>query len=459
MHILVVDDEAANRQILSAMVVQAGYSVDVASSVKEATEKLLKGDVDVALCDIRMPDGDGVELVRKFKDPGSGVETQFIMVTAFASMETAVEALRAGANDYIVKPVSKEDLLHRLSQIEVIGGLREENKALRRLVTGGRGLYEFNSPVMREVDRMISKVAVTNSTVLITGESGTGKGFVARSIHEQSPRAGFPFIPVNCSAIPESLLESEFFGHTKGAFTGADRARKGLFFQADRGTLFLDEIGELPLHLQTKLLHVIEDKQVRPLGGEQTRSVDVRIIAATNRNPEQMVKDEKFREDLYFRLSMFHIYLPPLRQRSSDIAGLIQHMLRSSSSSVSGEAMKLDPDAAEILQSYQWPGNIRQLENVINRANILADGGTITLSDLPPEVTRQTSGAEPTSAFVAMEGSLREQMQRVEAALVSKALNDAGGDRKLAAQRLGIGLSSLYRKLEELSDQLEDVTA
>ncbi len=452
MHVLVVDDEAANRQILSTMIARAGYSVDVAAGVKDATDKLSKGDVDVALCDIRMPDGDGIELVQKFRTAGAGIDTQFIMVTAFASMETAVEALRAGATDYIVKPVCEEDILHRLERIEVVRGLREENKALRRLVTGGRMLYKFSSPAMQEVDRLVSKVAGTNSTILITGESGTGKGISARAVHEQSPRAAFPFIPVNCGAIPENLLESEFFGHTKGAFTGADKARKGLFSQADRGTLFLDEIGEMPMHLQTKLLHVIEDKQVRPLGSEQTRSVDVRIIAATNRNLEDMVKEGKFREDLYFRLSMFHIRMPPLRERSSDITGLIQHLLQNAGNNW-GEAMRMDPEAHEILASYHWPGNIRQLENVINRANILADGGYITLADLPPEVSRQAaSDAAPIGTYVAKEGGLREQLRQVEATLITKALADAAGDRKDAAQRLGIGLSSLYRKLEELSD-------
>ncbi|HEY3328275.1 MAG TPA: sigma-54 dependent transcriptional regulator [Novimethylophilus sp.] len=452
MHVLVVDDEAANRQILSTLIARTGYSVDVAAGVKDASDKLSKGDVDVALCDIRMPDGDGIELVHKFRTSGSGIDTQFIMVTAFASMETAVEALRAGATDYIVKPINEEDILHRLAQVEVMRGLREENKALRRLVAGDRSLYKFTSPAMQEVDRLISKVAGTNSTILITGESGTGKGIAARALHEQSPRAAFPFIPVNCGAIPENLLESEFFGHTKGAFTGADKARKGLFSQADRGTLFLDEIGEMPMHLQTKLLHVIEDKQVRPLGSEQTRSVDTRIIAATNRNPEEMVKEGKFREDLYFRLSMFHIRMPPLRERGSDINGLIQHLLHSAGGTWAGEAMKLDADAHDILQSYHWPGNIRQLENVVNRANILADGGCITLADLPPEVTRHSTSPSSIGTVVAQEGGLRDQMRQVEASLIAKALSDAGGDRKDAAQRLGIGLSSLYRKLEELSD-------
>lgn len=451
MHVLVIDDEAALRQILSGLVSRAGYSVDTASTVTEATAKLIRGDVDVALCDVRLPDGDGIELVRSFKATSAGNDTQFIMVTAFASMETAVEALRAGATDYIVKPVHNEELLHRLAQIEAMSGLRAENKALRNLVTGGRQLYQFTSPCMQQADRLASKVAVTNSTVLITGESGTGKGVTARAIHERSPRADFPFIPVNCSAIPENLIESEFFGHAKGAFTGADKVHKGLFAQADRGTIFLDEIGELPLHLQTKLLHVIEDKKIRPLGSEQTRSVDVRIIAATNRNLEAMSKEGKFREDLYFRLSMFHIHIPPLRERRDDIGGLIRHLMRNIDVGVGGSKLEIDPEVDDILQSYNWPGNVRQLENVINRVSILADGGRITLLDLPPEISSQSGSPEESGKFIAAGGDLREQLRQAEAKMITKALEDAGGDRKLAAQRLGIGLSSLYRKMEELT--------
>ena len=454
MHVLVIDDEAAIRQILSTLVTRAGYSVDVAASADEATAKLVRGDVDVALCDVRLPDGDGIELVRSFKMPGSEIETQFIMVTAFASMETAVEALRAGATDYIVKPVHNEELLHRLAQIDAMTGLRAENKALRNLVAGRQGLYTFNSPSMKQVDRLVVKVAVTNSTVLITGESGTGKGIIARLIHEQSPRSGSPFIPVNCSAIPENLLESEFFGHAKGAFTGADRAHKGLFSQADRGTIFLDEIGELPLHLQTKLLHVIEDKQIRPVGGEQTRSVDARIIAATNRNLKDMVKEGKFREDLYFRLSMFHIHMPPLRERRSDIAGLIRHLMRNAGVSSAGGIQQIDPDTEEALVSYSWPGNVRQLENVINRAYILSDGGHIKLTDMPSEISHQGTVREVsiTPVIEDEEGTLRDKMRQVEARYIAKALEIAGGDRKEAAQKLGISLSSLYRKMEELAD-------
>lgn len=449
MHVLVIDDEAAIRQILAAAVSKAGHSVDTAGTVREASSKLVRGDVDIALCDIKMPDGNGVELVRSFK--GSGIDTHFIMVTAFASMETAVEALRAGATDYIVKPVRTEELLHRMEQIGSMRGLKAENQALRQLVAGDRGVFHFSSQSMVEMERLVSRVAVTDSTVLVTGESGTGKGVAARSIHEMSPRSDFPFIPVNCGAIPENLLESEFFGHSKGAFTGADRARKGLFSQADRGTLFLDEIGELPLHMQTKLLHVIEDKEVRPLGTEQSRRVDVRIVAATNRNLPEMVKDGRFREDLYFRLSMFHIHIPPLRDRREDISRLIRFVLNGMVGN-GKKQLELDPMAEEILVDYAWPGNVRELENVINRVYILADGERISLADLPPDIARQTAIRERSGMDVASSGGLREQLRRVESDIIARTLRDCGGDRRTAAQKLEIGLSSLYRKLEELEE-------
>lgn len=448
MHVLVIDDEAAIRQILASALSKAGHSVDTASGVKEASAKLVRGDVDVALCDIMMPDGNGVELVRSFR--GSGIDTQFVMVTAFASMETAVEALRAGATDYMVKPVRNEELLHRIEQIGSMRGLKAENQALRQMVARERGVFHFGSRSMIEMERLVSKVAVTDSTVLVTGESGTGKGVTARNIHEMSPRSEFPFIPVNCGAIPENLLESEFFGHAKGAFTGADRARKGLFTQADRGTLFLDEIGELPLHMQTKLLHVIEDKEVRPLGGEQVRKVDVRIVAATNRNLAEMVKEGRFREDLYFRLAMFHIHIPPLRERKEDIARLIHFVLQNLAAGHGKKALELDPIAEEILVEFSWPGNVRELENVINRAHILADGERITLADLPPDIARSVQKREIPGIEIASNVGLREQLRRLESEIITRALRDAGGDRRLAAQKLDIGLSSLYRKLEEM---------
>ncbi|MBI4203778.1 MAG: sigma-54-dependent Fis family transcriptional regulator [Betaproteobacteria bacterium] len=449
MHVLVLDDELALREILGATVVKAGYSVDLAGSVKEAAGKLARGDVDVALCDIKLPDGSGIDLVRDAL--ASGIDTAFVMVTAYGSMETAVEALRAGASDYIVKPVRSEEVLHRLAQIAAVRGLREENRELRKAVnTHSVKLYPWDSPRMRELERMVSRVAPTDSTVLITGESGTGKGVVARTIHEQSARRDGLFVVVNCSAIPEHLLESEFFGHTKGAFTSADRARKGLFLQADRGTLFLDEIGELPLHMQTKLLHVIEDKIVRPIGSEQARRVDTRIVAATNRDLQGMVTSGKFREDLFFRLSVFNIDVPPLRERQGDIRGLIGHLLdKARNAGDRSRPVSLDPGVEEALLGYAWPGNVRQVENVISRALILAEGDVIALGDLPLEITRSVALDGGVGTRIAESGYLRDRLRKFEADAVRCAVEEAGGDRRLAAQRLGIGLSSLYRKLEE----------
>jgi len=449
LHVLVVDDEPALREILADVVRQAGFSVDQASGVAEATAKLARGDIDVALCDIKMPDGNGIDLVRD--SLAAGIETTFIMVTGFASLETAVEALRAGASDYITKPVQDEEVLHRLSQIDALRGLREEIKVLRKAVDDAAPkLYRFSSPGMLEVERLVGKVAPTDSTVLITGESGTGKGVVARLIHDQSQRRTGPFLQVNCSAVPEHLLESTFFGHTKGAFTGADRARKGLFQQADGGTLFLDEIGELPLHMQTKLLHMVEDKEVTPLGSDQVRQVDTRIIAATNANLAAWVRENKFRKDLYFRLSMFQIQMPPLRERQADIPGLARFLLRNLRPGASGTgAMEIDPLAEEILLGYNWPGNVRELDNVINRACILAEDNRISVADLPAAIIESISQQTSAGTAIGSGGLLRDQVRKVEREIVQRAIEDAGGDRSLAARRLGIGRSSLYRKLEE----------
>ena len=449
LHVLVIDDEPAPRQILAAAVSRAGHSVDQAENVAQATAKLARGDVDVALCDIMMPDGNGIDLVRDSR--AAGLETTFIMVTGFASIETAVEALRAGASDYITKPVQHEEVAHRLSQIQAMSGLREENRALRKTVSeSAPKLFRFTSDCMLEVERLVGKVAPTDSTVLITGESGTGKGVVARMIHDLSNRSSGPFILVNCSAVPEHLLESEFFGHTKGAFTGADHARKGLFLQADGGTLFLDEISELPLPMQTKLLHMVEHKEVRPLGSEQVRRVDTRIVVATNADLPARVAEGRFREDLFFRLSMFHILMPPLRERRQDLPQLIRFLLQRIKPGQAGSRdAQFDPLAEEILLGYSWPGNVRELENVINRACILADDDCVGVADLPAGIT--TSEPQSPEVGVRMVGTnLREQMRRLEADILMRAIDEAGGDRKLAAQNLGIGLSSLYRKLEEL---------
>ncbi len=448
MHILVIDDERAVRQILIDACRRAGYSVDEASSCTDAAAKLVRGDVDLALCDIKMNDGNGVDLVRSIRE--SGIDTNFIMVTAFASMETAVEALRAGASDYIIKPFNTEEVLHRVQQIAALRGLRDENLVLKRIARRERARFRFMSDSMQAVERLAGKVAPTDSTVLITGESGTGKGVLARLIHEQSRRAEHLFVPVNCSAIPENLLESEFFGHVKGAFTGADKARKGLFLQADQGTLFLDEIGELTMPMQTKLLHAIEEKEIRPVGSEQGRRVDCRIVAATNRDLQEMVREGTFREDLYFRLSMFHIHIPPLRERHEDIKALIEFIvMRAQEQRGLPGRISLDEESERVLLDYAWPGNVRQIENVLNRACILAEDDCITLADLPPELLRSGTRGIKHGTGIADGASLRDQLREYEAGLIYRMIGETGGDRRAAAQRLGIGLSSLYRKIEE----------
>lgn len=453
LQVLVVDDEPAIRQVLSASIAKAGHTVDTAASAAEALARMETVPYDVVLSDVFMPITDGIELLKQARARGHAAT--FIMVTAFASVDSAIDAIRAGAWDYITKPVRHEEILHRLVQIGALRGLREDNRALRSLVLGtGDKLFAFKAPSMQAVERLVTRVAPTDSTVLVTGESGTGKGVVARRVHEISSRRDGPFVSVNCAAIPENLLESEFFGHTKGAFTSADRARKGLFLQADRGTIFLDEIGELPLALQTKLLHVLEAKEVRPLGSEQGRKVDVRIIAATNRELPAMVAQGRFREDLFFRLSVFQILMPPLRERRADIPGLVQHLLAQRGlPSGATEAMSIEPEAEELLLSFAWPGNVRQLENVLHRAAILADGACIRVADLPPEVSRVSLGATMPAPTDSGEGNLRERVRRFELGLIRRAIDDAGGDRRVAAQRLGIGLSSLYRKLEESSGE------
>ena len=448
MQVLIIDDEPALRQLLAATLARGGHAVDEAASAAEAAARLARGDVELALCDIKLGDGNGVDLLRNSR--AGGIDTTFLMVTAFASVETAVEALRAGAFDYLVKPVRTEELMHQVAQIESLRGLRDENRALRRVVgESDSRVYRFSAPAMADVERLAAKVAPTDSTVLITGESGTGKGVIARWIHENSTRARGPFLPVNCSAIPEQLLESEFFGHTKGAFTGADRARRGLFVEADHGTLFLDEIGELPPHMQTKLLSVIEEKMVRAIGSDQPRRVDTRVVAATNRDLAEMVKQGKFREDLYFRLAMFRLHLPPLRERRADLPGFIRHTLAGMKRSGGRRGIELDPAAEQALVAADWPGNVRELENVLNRACILAEGERITLADLPADITRIVQPAGPADAPIACDGSLRAQLRNFEAQLIARALQEANDDRRIAAERLGIGLSSLYRKLDE----------
>jgi two-component system response regulator AtoC len=446
LQLLIIDDEPAIRQILSKVAADAGHSVSIAANGDEALTRLAKGDIDVAVCDIRMPDLSGIEVVENARQ--QGIDTLFLMMTAFASVNTAIEAMRAGAYDYMIKPLRNEDFLNRLEQLADVIHLKSENKVLRELIKNqSNETWVMNSPVMQVVERLVLKVAQTSSTVLITGPSGSGKSVIAELIHQNSPRKDRPFIPVNCGAIPENLLESEFFGHTKGAFTGANKAKRGFFVEADQGTIFLDEIGELPLNLQVKLLHVIEDQNVRAIGSEQPRKIDVRIIAATNKNLDKMVQDGSFREDLYFRLNVFQIPLPSLQQRKEDLPELIRHFIQKESRKMGiSESIEVRPAAMQSLLTYGWPGNVRELQNVLARSLILSENGVIEVSDLPQNIrSSEYLSEQPSSGG---QDSLKRQLRNYEQAIIKAAIEEANGDRKVAADRLGIGVSSLYRKLD-----------
>lgn len=449
LQVLVVDDEPAIREILASHLTRAGHNVDMAATGQEALDRLGNADTDVCICDLRLPDFDGLEVIRRCKD--KGIDVAFLIITAFASVNTAIEAMKLGANDYMMKPVQPDDVLIRLKHIADVSQLRDENRYLRKLVdsddqeTQGLGV----SSAMQEVRILVDKVAKTDGTVLITGESGTGKTHIAKMIHKGSNRKERPLVSVNCGAIPETLLESELFGYVKGAFTGADKSKKGLFREADGGTLFLDEIGELSLSLQVKLLHVIEEKEVRPVGSEQVRRVDVRIITATNRRLGDMVRDGQFREDLFYRLNVLHIDIPPLRSRKVDVPVFIRHFLDTEVKRLGlNGSYSLDQAAEEQLLAYDWPGNLRELQNIIARALVMAEEEQVHLSDLPDQVTR-IGRADSTRQTSFVEGTLREQVRQFEIDVIKRELEAKGNDRTAVARSLDIGLSTLYRKLEE----------
>lgn len=442
--ILVVDDEIAIRQILSNIITRAGHDVITAEDGYMALSILKEREVDVTFSDVRMPGITGIELIEHARK--AGINCQFVIMTAFASVSTAIDAMKAGAYDYMMKPLRHEDVEHRLQLIGNMINLHKENTALRQVAMQvSEQAMSSTADSMKTVERLINKVAATESTVMIGGESGTGKGVTANQIRKLSQRADKPFIPVNCAAIPEQLLESELFGHMKGAFTGANSKKVGLFEAATGGTLFLDEIGELPLSMQAKLLHVLEQKQIRPVGSEKFIPVDVRIIAATNRDLQEMVRNGDFREDLYFRLNIFSINLPPLRERAGDILPLFEFFLnKEARKSGKLNPMRVDSDVEAILQQYSFPGNIRELENIVERAMILADDDVVRVEDLPQQLFQQTQNEADNS-----NKTLREQLKIIEADIINKAIDSADGDRRLAAKRLGLGLSSLYRKMEE----------
>ncbi len=444
--ILIVDDDVALRESLEMVLAAEGYQVLAAPEAEAALSLLESHDVDAVLCDLRMPGIDGMELLPQLIRRLPGVPV--ILMSAYGSTDLAVEAMQAGAYDYLAKPFQPSEILLTLRKARERERLRRSNDLLQREVERAVGQRPIvaASPVMIEVLELIERAAEYKATVLVTGESGTGKEVLARAIHAQSPRRNEAFVAVNCGAIPENLLESELFGHAKGAFTGADRARRGLFAEADGGTLFLDEIGELPAALQVKLLRVLQEEEVRPVGESKPRSVDVRVIAATARDLEQEVAEGRFREDLFYRLNVLQVKVPALRERREDIPLLVDHFLGCARERVGRPVRSIADDALEKLSAYDWPGNVRELENVMERALILCDGDRISTAELPDAVV---AGRSPTGPPRAGELSLRRARRVVEAEVIRKALRATGGNRTHAAKLLEISHRALLYKIKE----------
>jgi DNA-binding NtrC family response regulator len=439
--ILVVDDEPALLALLQDALSEWGYHVRYASTGAEAIEMLRSELFDAALIDIRMPDMTGLDLLREIKRQDSSAEV--VMMTGYPAISSAIEALREGAYDYLSKPLILEELRHLMARLVERRFLRGEVSLLRVRLGEELTLHELvgDSPSMRRLKEIIAKVASTDSPVLIEGESGTGKELVAAAIHRLSPRARGPFIPVNCSAIPADLIESEFFGHVRGAFTGAVSDSSGLFRSANAGSLFLDEIAELPTALQAKLLRVLQDMEVRPVGSSKATPVDVRVIAATNRNLEQAMAQGVLRQDLYYRLDVVRVSLPPLRERREDVPALVHHFIRRFNARLRRSVRSISPEALAALVAHDFPGNVRELENIIERAFAMGARDQITLADLP------TLSRGPVLAMTD-EGSL-PKLEQVERELILKALAVFNDDKAAAAHALGISRRTIYRRLRE----------
>lgn len=444
--ILIVDDEATIRETLSTILSEEGYGTVTAPNGQKAVELISQMAFDGVICDIRMPGMDGIEVLKRAK--AIRPEMPVLIVTAYASIETAVEALREGASDYIIKPFILEDLVHKIQRLFHYRDLAMENIRLRE--EAGE-TYDFSNIVgtsrkIQELISMIRKVSASKGTVLVTGESGTGKELVARAIHNSSPRKEKRFMPVNCSAIPETLLESILFGHKKGAFTDAVEDRKGLFETADQGTLFLDEIGELPIGLQTKLLRAIEEREVLPIGGTEPVRVDIRLIAATNKDLRQRIREGAFREDLYYRLNVVEMHVPPLRERTEDIPLLMEYFLRKYNKELKKNFEGATPETVRILMRYRWSGNVRELENVIERGMILGTPPLLEPENLPPNLIHESAGGD-----AERQESLKDAVRVYEQRHIRWVLEKTDHDKQKAADLLGISLATLYRKLEESS--------
>lgn len=442
--ILVVDDEKAIRDSISFVLKDEGFNTDTASDGEEALEKIKADDFDIIISDIKMPKWDGIQLLDKTNQYSP--ESFFIIMTAYASIDSAINALRKGAVDYFIKPIEFDDLIIRIKRLLNYKKAVLENKALRQRISAPVGFENIigKSEPMQKVFELIKQVAPTTSNVLIYGKSGTGKELVAKAIHYNSQRKNKIFLPINCGAISENLIESELFGHKKGAFTGATENKDGLFKVADGGTLFLDEIGDLPLNLQVKLLRAIEDKQFLPVGGTIPVKTDVRIIAATNQDLYEKTKTGEFREDLFYRLNVVEIRLPSLNERKDDIPLLVNHFIEKYCNQMGKHLLRMDNEAMKILMAHNWRGGVRELENIIERAVIFAQGDFITPKDLADYINNEkTETSYPEQ--------LKEAVKIFEREHIHTVVKKYDYDKEKAAKVLGIGLSSLYRKMEELN--------
>ncbi len=453
--VLIVEDEPSARVGLTELVRTWGFTAEAAADGEEALKSVTSFRPSIIITDLVMPRMGGLELLKALKDDGA--ECTVVLLTAQGSVETAVEAIKEGAYDYLTKPVDPQRLKILLDKIVERQDTLREVKVLRRQLReqGSFGSMIGSSPTMRKVYQIVEQAAPTSASVLIWGESGTGKELVAKTIHQLSPRAQQAFVPINCAAIPETLLESEIFGHEKGAFTGATDRREGCFELADRGTLFLDEIAEMTPATQVKLLRVLQERTFRRLGGRHEQTVDVRVIAATNVVPADAVKNGKLREDLFYRLHVFAIELPPLRQRKEDLPLLIQSFIAEFNSRNNKRVSAVEPAAMKLIEQYHWPGNVRELRNVVERAVILSSGEFLELKHLPPYVTETPAPVAPTGGSALTPGMTVEE---AENRLIVLTLEHARGNKTRAAEILGISLKTLHNKLNKMRGRTSEET-
>ena len=446
--VLIVDDEENFRHMLSVILKKEGYDVEAASNGEEALQKVTLSPYDEVLCDIRMPKMDGLDFLNEAKK--AGVNSTIIMMSAYGTVDIAIEAIKLGAYDYISKPFKPDEVILTLKKAEERERLRRENELLRKEV---KKEYSFENIIsknkqMQKIFEVITKVAQYKSTILITGESGTGKELVARALHYNTDRAQNPFVAVNCGAIPENLLESELFGHAKGAFTDAIRTKKGLFEEADGGTLFLDEIGELPPQLQVKLLRVLQEGEIRRIGESKPIQVDVRIVAATVKDLVKEVNEGRFRDDLFYRINVLPIHIPPLRERNEDVPLLTAHFIRKYSQAMSKNVVGIDSRALDALMNYKWYGNVRELENTIERAIVLADRENIEIENLPLEI-QNFQEEIPLEPLAEEEYSIKKSSRFLEMNLIKKALKKTKGNHTHASKLLEISHRALLYKIKE----------